>query len=303
MASSPPPHSSSSSSLSASRANSPTHKGHDYITNLPPEILQNISSYLYASHFPDKDIHYLDGRYSGNPYKFHESHDLANLSRAGKRLYQQTNEWAHHFLHANRAVTKYRVYTTPKAAAKQQTALQKLLRWSARNCVFCGKTSQRKAILMNGLHCCRGCDREQWPEKITDTEARKLFGLFKNRFVVLQGSTQMREGGRRVPEVKELRYGTYICMGVVTTMYLRKDVEAYVDALRESLGDADPLVVRKARRREKAVALKSKKMPIVIEDDDDDDDDEDDDGGAVEANDDGVKSGAVFQEPIVVEDD
>jgi hypothetical protein len=93
------------------------------MSTLPPEILQNISSCLYASHFPDKDIHYLDGHYSGTPYKTTENHDLANFARAGKRLYQQANDWAHHFLHTNRAITKYRVYKTPKAAANQQSAL------------------------------------------------------------------------------------------------------------------------------------------------------------------------------------
>jgi hypothetical protein len=276
------------------------------MSTLPPEILQNISSCLYASHFPDKDIHYLDGHYSGTPYKTTENHDLANFARAGKRLYQQANDWAHHFLHTNRAMTKYRVYKTPKAAANQQSALQKLLQWSVRNCVFCGKTSQRRAILMNGLHCCRACDREQWPDKLTATEARKLFGLVKNRFVVLQGSAKVLGQGRRVPGLKELRYGTYICMGVVATMYLRKDVEAYVHALREGLGGADPFEEdKKTRRRARVVALKSRKVPIVIEDDDDDDDKggEDDDGDDVEVVEAGVKSGAVLQEPIVIDED
>jgi hypothetical protein len=51
--------------------------------------------------------------------------------------------------------------------------------------------------------------------------------------------------------------------------------------------------------------LKGRKVPIVIEDDDDDDDKggEDDDGDDVEVVEAGVKSGAVLQEPIVIDED
>ena len=140
------------------------------------------------------------------------------------------------------------------------------------------------------------CDRAQWPDKMTDTQARKEFGLTKHHDVVLRGSTTML-GQRKVPRVK-LRYGTYMCMGVCTMMYLRKDVEAYVEALQEE--GWDPVLEKRARRRERVHAMKERrKLPIVIEDDDDDDDD----GDAVEVVEGGVKSGAVFQEPIIIDDD
>lgn len=48
-------------------------------------------------------------------------------------------------------------------------------------------------------------------------------------------------------------------------------------------------------------ALKErKKLPIVIEDDDDSDDG---DGDVAEVLEGGVKSGAAFQEPIIIDDD
>lgn len=294
MASSSPPDS-SGSSPSAPSTDPPTH-ARDHLTTLPHEIIQNIASCLYASHIPDRELHQIDAHYAGIPYKQPDTRDLANLSRTSKLLYQQTNAWAHLFLHTHRDITKYRIFKTPKAAAKQQPALQKLLRWSVKHCVFCGKTSQREAILMNGLHCCRECDRAQWPDKMTDTQARKEFGLTKHHDVVLRGSTTML-GQRKVPRVK-LRYGTYMCMGVCTMMYLRKDVEAYVEALQEE--GWDPVLEKRARRRERVHAMKERrKLPIVIEDDDDDDDD----GDAVEVVEGGVKSGAVFQEPIIIDDD
>lgn len=154
---------------------------------------------------------------------------------------------------------------------------------------------------MNGLHCCRGCDRAQWPDKMTETEAKRQFGLAKHRDVVLQGSTNVL-GSRQAPRAK-LRYGTYFCMGVTTTMYLRKDVEAYVEALREE--GWDPVLEKRARRLERREALKErKKLLVVIEDDDDDvDEHDDDDGDGAEAFEGEVKSGAVFHEPIVIDDD
>jgi hypothetical protein len=87
-------------------------------------------------------------------------------------------------------------------------------------------------------------------------------------------------------------------------MYLRKDVEAYVEALQEE--GWDQVLEKGARRRERVHAMKERrKLPIVIEDDDDDDVhvDDDDDGDAVEVVEGGVKSGAVFQEPIIIDDD
>jgi hypothetical protein len=304
MASSPPPDSSgsssSSSSPSAPSTNPPTH-ARDHLTILPPEIIQNISSCLYASHIPDRELHQIDAHYSGIPYKQSHTRDLANLSRTSKLLYQQTNAWAHLFLHSHRDITKYRIFKTPNAAAKQQPALQKLLQWSVRHCVFCGKTSQREAILMNGLHCCRGCDREQWPDKITETQASKEFVLTKHRDVVLQGSSTVL--GQRQAQRLKLRYGTYFCMGVCTTMYLRKDVEAYVEALKLQEEGWDPIVEKRARKRERrrATLKEMRKLPIVIVDEDDDDDDGDVD--AVEVVEGGAKSGAVFQEPIIIDDD
>jgi len=277
----------STSPTSSSLALANQH-AHDHLTTLPSEILQQISSYLYTAHDPDQALHALDDHHSGVPFKPRVPRDLANYARASKRLYQQANAWAHLHLHTHRAVTKYRVYKTPKAAAKQllQAPLQKLLQWTARHCVFCGKTSSRTAILMNGLNCCRLCDREQWPDKITDTEARKQYKLFRHRYP-MQSSVLRRE----VPSAK-LRYGTYFCMGVCTTMYVRKDLEAFEDAIRESV---DPAVIKKERRRERIKTAKERKTMVVVIDDADDD--------ATEVMERGGRSAVIFQEPIVIEDD
>lgn len=144
------------------------------------------------------------------------------------------------------------------------------------------------------VHCCRACDREQWPEKITETEARKQYKLFKHRYPT-QGSALRREVPSVVPSVK-LRYGTYYCMGVCTTMYLRRDVEAFEEAMRESL-DLVVVVVEREKRRERIKTPRERGVTVVVIDDDDDDDDA---MGVVEG---GGEGGAVFQEPIVIDDD
>jgi hypothetical protein len=303
MASTPPGSSSSDSSSASSPPTNPPTDARDHLTTLPHEILQNISSCLYASHTPDRELHQIDAHYAGTRYKQPQTRDLANLSRVSKILYQQTNAWAHHFLHTHRDVTKYRIYTTPKAAAKQLPALQKLLQWTSRNCVFCGKTSQREAILANGLHCCRGCDREQWPDKITETEVRKEFKLSVHGYLMHKGYAAPGQAS----ELKKLRYGTYFCYGVTTTMYLRKDVEAYVQAIGEQ--GLYPVLEKRAARRGRAKALNEEKlrktsmMLIGGAVHDEGDDDGDEDGDAVEFVKGGVKSGAAFEEPIVIDDD
>lgn len=196
-----------------------TRHGRDHFTPLPPEVTQQICSYLYATHIPDK-AHFP------NHSAATISIDLLNLASASKTLHQQTNDWAHHFLHQHRAVTKYKDYKTAQAASRQRP-LRELLQWSGKNCVFCGKKSKNSAILMNGLRCCRACDREQWPEKITKTEAIKKYNLKEHQ--LLPSQHHAKKLLTLHPGLPLLRYGTYWSAGVLTTMFLKDDVEAFAE--------------------------------------------------------------------------
>ncbi|KAL1587384.1 hypothetical protein WHR41_03935 [Cladosporium halotolerans] len=195
----------------------------DYFTPLPAETIQQIASYLYASHVPDKA---RQDTISSTRIPPKSSSDLLSLASTCKTLHQQTNNWAHHFLHQHRSITKYKDFKTAKAAAKQ-IPLKELLQWSSRNCVFCGKKSARSAILMNDLRCCRDCDREQWPNKITKTEALKKFDLREHQ--ILPGQHRLSKLLAQYPGVPPLRYGTYRSAGVLTTMFLQEDVEAFAE--------------------------------------------------------------------------
>jgi len=283
----------------------------DHLSSLPPEVTQQIASYLYATHLPDK-------AYTPNPSAATISTDLLSLASASKTLHQHTNNWAHHFLHQYRAVTKYKDYKTAQAAARQRP-LRELLQWSSKNCVFCGKKSARSAILMNGLRCCRTCDREQWPEKITKTEAIKKYKLKEHQ--LLPSQHHAKKLLTLHPGLPMLRYGTYFSAGVLTTMFLKDDVEAFAELAHGDL--KGHLKKREVARQERVKMQKEKAMQatrnilasskaieaelsrapapkpqqIIVIDDSDEDESE-----LIAEEDDGDDD-LMFNETVVVEDD
>jgi hypothetical protein len=292
-----------------------TSHGHDHtrdhFSSLPPEVTQQIASYLYATHLPDK-------AYTSNPSAATISTDLLSLAFTSKTLHQHTNNWAHHFLHQYRAVTKYKDYKTAQAAARQRP-LRELLQWSSKCCVFCGKKSARSAILMNGLRCCRTCDREQWPEKITKTEAIKKYKLKEHQ--LLPSQHHAKKLLTLHPGLPMLRYGTYFSAGVLTTMFLKDDVEAYAELAHGDL--KGHLKKREVARQERVKMQKEKAMQatrnflasskaieaelsrasapkpqqVIVIDDSDEDENE------LIIEEDGRDDDLMFNETVVVEDD
>ena len=283
----------------------------DHFTPIPPEVTQLIASYLYATHIPDK-------AYVLNPCAATISIDLLNLASTSKTFHQQINNWAHHFLHQYRAITKYKDFKTAQAASRQRP-LRELLRWSSKNCVFCGKKSARSAILMNGLRCCRACDREQWPGKITKTEAMKEYNLKEHQ--ILPSQHHAKKLLTLHPGLPMLRYGTYFSAGVLTTMFLKRDVEAFAElahgdlkghlkkreeARQERLRLQQERTMQAAQKKlvaseaTKGEALRTAKQGshqiIVI-------DDSDDDGREAVVEEDDGDGDLMFNEVIVVDDD
>lgn len=240
-------------------ANTTAPTSHDGLTRLPPEIIQQIASYLYATHVPNKA--YYDTNYKPPV-------SLLDLAATSKSLNTQVNDWAHHILHQHRSITKYKDFKTPAAADKQRP-LKFLLNWTSKSCVFCGKKSVRSAILMNGLRCCRTCDRDQWPDKITKSAALKEYHMKEHQ--LLPDRHQAFKLLTRYPGLPAPRYGTYYSMGVLTTIFLRKDVKALAELahgdLRGHLGKREE--ARKERARKKREAAEKKRKAIVVIDEDD----------------------------------
>lgn len=78
---------------------------------------------------------------------------------------------------------------------------------------------------MNGLGCCQKCDKEQWPDKITKTEAKTKF-LLDDEHLFLWGSA-------RPDEWPTCRFGVYTVNGGNCMLFLRKEVERLARAVYE----------------------------------------------------------------------
>ncbi|PSK59261.1 hypothetical protein B9Z65_3585 [Elsinoe australis] len=70
---------------------------------------------------------------------------------------------------------------------------------------------------MSGLGCCQKCDKEQWPDKITKTEAKTKF-LLEDDHLFLWGSA-------RPDGWPTCRFGVYTVNGGDCMLFLRKEVE------------------------------------------------------------------------------
>lgn len=201
-----------------------TKEPQDFLSPLPSELIHLICEYLFPTHEPDKA--FLPPDHAAGKKARPCSHALDCLAAANRRLRSEVNEWALHFLLEHQDITHYK---QPKQF--QRGASRNLLRrgrpglltWSERYCVFCGKKSARSAILMNGLRCCTECDMREWPDKITKTSARKWADLSDEH--LLPPHFLSPTCSHLVRQHVKPRYGTYICAGVPTTMFLRSDVE------------------------------------------------------------------------------
>lgn len=75
--------------------------------------------------------------------------------------------------------------------------------------------------------CCRKCDKKIWPDKITLTNAKKVYGL----------------------TAEELKmncvFGVYMCMNTPTTMFMEPEVRRYAESVH---GDLETWREKKKRR-------------------------------------------------------
>ncbi|KAI5362639.1 hypothetical protein Slin14017_G063200 [Septoria linicola] len=244
----------------------------DHLTALPSELIQNIASFLFATHELDKAL-----------YVPHErQHDLERLAGTCRALRHEVNTWAQHFLLQHKAITKYKPprstektnskgdkkgARTAKNPQQDQSATfaanslrhsarhsQGLLSWSSRKCVFCGKSSSRSAILMNGLKCCRECDTLHWPDKVTRTDARKEFDLKDHHLLPHRHQTGPLIGNIfKNLGIPRLRYGMYLCQGIPAMMFMRQDVARLAEMVH---GDLKGHLEQRQAQREKLKATK-----------------------------------------------
>jgi hypothetical protein len=101
--------------------------------------------------------------------------------------------------------------------------------------------------MMNGFRCCRTCDDEQWPDKITKTDAIRKYPVREDHLLPHKQSNGPMLA--KHPGLPRLRYGTYMCFGVATTMFMKSDVEALAELRRGGL--EAHLAKRQADREER----------------------------------------------------
>jgi len=224
-----------------------TRDSKDHFTVLPSELLHIIFAYLFPTH--DPNLAFKQQQVLPNP----GHHSLVYTSATCKRLRAEVNQWCLHYLKQHVAITGYKDRKTVQQQQQRNFLLghSGLLTSASKHCIFCGKTSRRSAILMNGFRCCTLCDRTQWPGKITKTLAKmeydlKEYHLFPNR-MISQGLP------RRAPD---LRYGTYITSNVATTMFLREDVRRLAEFIHGDLSEhmRQKQAAKEARARRKTAA-------------------------------------------------
>ncbi|KAK3716156.1 hypothetical protein LTR37_006601 [Vermiconidia calcicola] len=194
----------------------------DYLSTLPTELQHNIIGCLFASHEPDKPF---------EPKKPQPRyHSLDALAATCRTLRGEVMGWALRFLVQHSDITRYQPRKTAKIQAKRDFLCGRdgLLKWAEKHCVFCGTKSSRSAIMMNGLHCCKECDRKEWPDKITKTDAKRDFGLNEHHLLPHQhhSGAAAKLLAKHPGGLPKLRYGTYTATGVQATMFLRHEVEA-----------------------------------------------------------------------------
>lgn len=231
----------------------------DHLSALPPELLHMIISYLFPTHWPDKAF-YTAGLASEKGY----CHDLDYLAATKRALRAEVMDWAESLLKQHKDITKYR---PSKIKRKQRNWLRGrggLISWSARSCVFCGKSSSRSAVIMNGLRCCRDCDDIQWPGKITKTDAKNEYHLTEHHLLPHQDRTPISAKmlAKHPGGAPKVRYGTCISVGVVTTLFLREEVKMLAKWVH---GDLDAHLARREKQLEQRRKILSEKRAAKVE--------------------------------------
>ena len=128
-----------------------------HIEELPIELLHHIISHLLPTHNANRSTLEAD---APSP--------LLDVAASSRTLCRAVESYSRTTLLQWSTVTKFRGQM-PKSKTANVSHRGFLLRWKRSHCVWCGKKSQRKAILCNGFGCCSACDKKQWPEKIVHT--------------------------------------------------------------------------------------------------------------------------------------
>jgi hypothetical protein len=183
------------------------------LDSLPQEILHEICFYVSPVL-----IHSTRRSLTSN-------HPLLALSRVNRTLHAATEGFSRHQLQKLR--TRFN-YLKPNVFGKAPYRLS-YLRFVRDRCAFCGNKTVCTARVFNHIRCCRSCDNRKWPDKITLTYARTTYALKEDLLM------------------SRCNWGSYMCHGVWTRMFLERQVKALA---REVHGDLEKWMAEREKKRQ-----------------------------------------------------
>ncbi|KAI5805906.1 hypothetical protein EDC01DRAFT_753691 [Geopyxis carbonaria] len=172
------------------------------------------------------DIFFIILSYAQTTSAFGAGHAFLALANTSKPLQAVVDSYCTHEL---AKLHNARPLSSPKPPFnKGPSPTRRLVRFRARHCEFCGAKTAETAKLYREIRCCRVCEKEQWPDKVTMTFATKNYNIPKEQLL------------------KNVHYGQYMCYNVLTTIFLHADVKAYAETLH---GPLPAFLARKSARR------------------------------------------------------
>ncbi|GAB7352465.1 hypothetical protein MBLNU459_g2873t1 [Dothideomycetes sp. NU459] len=225
----------------------PSVQATNRLDSLPIELLHQICSYLFLKHDPMRGYRSGDLRYDD---------PMIHLAACNRTLLGAVESFSRTLLTQWQPITNFKG-SMVKDPDGNVTHRGLLYAWKRRHCVFCGKSSMRKAVLCTGLGCCAKCDKAQWPDKLTKTNAKKEYHLTDEQLLPEQARIRIRHGMTETqPSLPAIRFGTYKVDGTVATMFLRADVERLAAAVHGDFQAHMAARQAKAEARKKSMAEK-----------------------------------------------
>ncbi|KAF2460890.1 hypothetical protein BDY21DRAFT_333738 [Lineolata rhizophorae] len=203
--------------------------GRNCLDTLPAEVSDNILSYLIGP--------YVAVGKSRSAKDIYRTHPFNNLAATCKSLRTSVESYCQHILHRYMG----HVRGLPPKDARRKRDLSYRMMWIKLvrgRCIFCRKGTQMGALFYPEISCCRACDRKEYPNKITLTDAKSACNLSTDQ---LTAKALVVEGHRFFRP----RFCRANLNGVFTTLFFRDEVEK----LSGEMDKLFPRRILKARKR------------------------------------------------------
>ncbi|KAK5701552.1 hypothetical protein LTR97_004367 [Elasticomyces elasticus] len=249
--------------------NTPVHPDKDFISTMPPEVLDNILSYCVLDHDPELAVKKEKTSY------IHHHHVLISLAAMSTQLRDCVESFSLRQLTCDTKRTLFKTTAEreaarserwkPKRRSKRIAAKPQIdtrvyrkefLAYLQFHCYKCNTWTYNTAVMCNGVACCKSCERKDGADLIFLTDALKQYDL-RDYMLVPTRKPGPRAKHTNLPVIP---YGTKksgTAMGVghcVSYRFYRKDVRRIAQLVH---GD---FAARMAAKRKERLIRKRKKV-------------------------------------------